>query len=58
MRIMAETSSKNSTVRMVLERNGFTHETTLRKHTFSAGSWRDIALYSLLHEDWTTSTRR
>jgi len=55
---MAETSSKNSTVRMVLERNGFTHETTLRKHTFSAGSWRDIALYSLLHEDWTTSTRR
>ena len=53
IRIQAETHPENTPAQKVLEKNGFTLEATLRKHTFSGGTWRDSALYSLLREEWT-----
>ena len=53
IRIQAETHPENTPAQKVLEKNGFTREATIRKHTFSGGTWRDTALYSLLREEWT-----
>ena len=53
IRIQAETHPENTPAQKVLEKNGFTHEATIRKNTFSGGTWRDTALYSLLREEWT-----
>ena len=53
IRIQAETHPENTPAHKVLEKNGFTREATIRKNTFSGGTWRDTALYSLLREEWT-----
>ncbi len=53
IRIQAETHPENTPAQKVLEKNGFTREATIRKNTFSGGTWRDTALYSLLREEWT-----
>ena len=48
----AETHPVNTPAQKVLEKNGFTLEVTIRKNTFSEGTWRDSTLYSLLREEW------
>ena len=53
VRIQAETHLENTPAQKVLEKNGFTREATIRKNTFSGGTWRDSTLYSLLREKWT-----
>ncbi len=52
IRIQAETHPENTPAHKVLEKNRFTREATLRKNTFSGGTWRDSVLYSLLREEW------
>ncbi len=53
IRIQAETHPENTPAHKVLEKNGFTREATIRKNTFSGGTWRDSTIYSLLREEWT-----
>ncbi len=53
IRIQAETHPENTPAQKVQEKNGFTREATIRKNTFSGGTWRDTALYSLLRGEWT-----
>ena len=52
VRIQAKTHPENTPAQKVLKKNGFTLEATIRKNTFSGGTWRDSTLYSLLREEW------
>jgi len=58
VRIQAETHPENTPAISVLEKNGFTHEGVLRKSIFSAGTWRDSILFSIIREDWTPTEQR
>jgi len=58
IRIQAETHPDNTPAQKVLEKNGFTREATIRKNTFSGGTWRDSTLFSLLREEWTHARPR
>ncbi len=50
-RIAAETEVGNLAERRSLEKAGFTREGTLRGSCFRAGSWRDMASYSIVRAD-------
>jgi len=50
--IQATTHVKNIASQKVLEKAGFKKEGTIRKRFFSRGEWTDIAIYSILREEW------
>lgn len=50
-RIAAETEVGNVAEQRSLEKAGFTREGTLRGSCFRAGSWRDMASYSIVRAD-------
>jgi ribosomal-protein-alanine N-acetyltransferase len=52
VRIQAETHPDNTASQSVLEKAGFTKEGNIRKSFFSRGVYRDIALWSILREEW------
>ena len=54
-RIQAKTNPENIASKRVLEKNGFTHEGTIRKDAFIRGKWMDGDLYSILREEWVGS---
>jgi len=35
-----------------LQKVGFKNEGTMRKRSFVKGEWRDLALFSILREEW------
>jgi RimJ/RimL family protein N-acetyltransferase len=51
-RIQATTDSRNGASQRVLEKAGFTKEGTMRKGLFMKGDHVDIALFSILRDDW------
>jgi len=50
-RVEAETEVGNVAERRALEKAGFTFEGTVRGSCYRAGSWRDMASYSILRAD-------
>ena len=52
IRIQAHTDIRNRASERVLEKSGFKKEGIIRKLSFIRGKWRDIALYSILREEW------
>ncbi|MDP8929717.1 MAG: GNAT family N-acetyltransferase [Actinomycetota bacterium] len=53
-RLEAGTDVDNVAEQKALEKNGFVREGVLRAAQFRAGDWRDIALYSLLRNEWAS----
>jgi len=51
-RIQAHTGAEDMVSQKVLQKAGFTKEGIIRKSVFSRGEWRDMALYSILREEW------
>jgi RimJ/RimL family protein N-acetyltransferase len=51
-RIQAEADPENQASIRVLEKAGFQREGVLRKAFSVRGVWRDVALYSILKEEW------
>jgi aminoglycoside 6'-N-acetyltransferase len=51
-RIQARTNHQNMASQKVLEKAGFKKEGILRKSSFSRGKWIDMAVYSILREEW------
>jgi ribosomal-protein-alanine N-acetyltransferase len=51
-RIQATTHVGNAGSQKVLEKAGFKREGTLRKATQSRGEWTDLAIFSILREEW------
>jgi aminoglycoside 6'-N-acetyltransferase len=47
-RVEASTDVENIAERRALERAGFSFEGLLRRAQFRGGTWRDLALYSLV----------
>jgi len=52
VRIQARFNKHNAASKRVLEKVGFTEEGTMRKSSFSRGKWVDMAVYSILREEW------
>jgi RimJ/RimL family protein N-acetyltransferase len=52
VRIQAELHPANDASRRLVEKVGFTFEGVIRRSAFSRGAWRDVAMYSLLREEW------
>lgn len=52
-RLEAGTDVENVPERRALEKSGFVREGVLRGAQFRAGGWRDMALYSLLRDEWS-----
>lgn len=52
MRIQATTDTRNKPSQIVLEKNGFKREGTVRKAGFVRGQWQDDYMYSVLREEW------
>ena len=50
--IQATTDIGNAASQKVLEKVGFKKEGTLRKRWFMNGGWKDIAMFSILKEEW------
>ncbi|WBB96661.1 MULTISPECIES: GNAT family protein [unclassified Solwaraspora] len=57
-RIEAVTQPENVVEQRILERLGFRHEGTLRSAEFRGGCWRDVMIYGLLRDDFSTAVRR
>ncbi|MFX0010056.1 MAG: GNAT family N-acetyltransferase [Candidatus Hermodarchaeota archaeon] len=55
-RIQATTDKRNIASQKVLEKCGFTNEGTLRKPLFMKGEYVDVALFSILRDDWKSPT--
>ena len=51
-RIEARSISRNYGSTRVLEKVGFSKEGTLRQHTFRAGEFFDVEVFSFLNADW------
>jgi [ribosomal protein S5]-alanine N-acetyltransferase len=51
-RIQAHINPQNVASEKVLKKAGFRKEGIVRKCVFSRGEWRDLALYSILREEW------
>ena len=52
VRVQACANEENAASQRVLEKVGFTKEGTMRKSSFSRGKWVDMAVYSILREEW------
>ena len=52
VRVQARANEENAASQRVLEKVGFTKEGTMRKSSFSRGKWVDMAVYSILREEW------
>ena len=50
--IQATTDIRNAASQKVLEKVGFKKEGILRKRWFMKGEWKDIAVFSILREEW------
>jgi RimJ/RimL family protein N-acetyltransferase len=50
--IQATTHIKNTASQRVLEKTGFRREGIMRKRDFVRGEWTDVALFSILREEW------
>ena len=50
--IQATTHIKNTASQRVLEKVGFKKEGIMRKRSFVRGEWTDMALFSILREEW------
>jgi len=57
-RITAETDERNIFTRKFLERCGFQHEATLRKHRIIQNRNSNTALYTVLNSDWLDVERK
>ena len=51
-RIQCLTHPKNIPTQKMLEKIGFMKEGVLRKYFFMNGEWVDLAMYSILREEW------
>ena len=52
VRIQAGIHPQNMASQRVLEKAGFKKEGIIRKSFFSRGVWRDVAMFSILREEW------
>jgi RimJ/RimL family protein N-acetyltransferase len=50
--IQATADIENIASQRVLQKVGFKNEGTMRKRSFVKGEWRDLALFSILREEW------
>jgi len=50
--IQATTDVDNAVSQKVLEKVGFKKEGILRKRWFMNGGWKDVAMFSILREEW------
>ncbi len=54
-RTMARHMTKNPASGPVIQKAGMTHEGILRQAMFRFGHFEDLAVYSVLHNDWGPS---
>jgi RimJ/RimL family protein N-acetyltransferase len=54
-RVTALTEAENRPAQRLMEKLGFRHEGTLRRSTFRDGQWRDLFIYGILRDEWTTA---
>jgi RimJ/RimL family protein N-acetyltransferase len=54
-RVAACTDAENVPAQRVLERLGFQREGVLRRASFRDGRWCDIAVYSILRDEWSVA---
>lgn len=55
-RIYSETEEANTPARRSLEKCGMSFEGVLRHLVYDVGRWADMAVYSILREEWRTSS--
>lgn len=54
-RVFAQVFSGNRASQRVLEKAGFRHEGTLRRHIRKDGAWKDLHVYGCLCDEWRAS---
>lgn len=54
-RVFAQVFSGNRASQRVLEKAGFRHEGTLRRHIRKDGAWKDLHVYGCLCDEWRVS---
>lgn len=54
-RVYSETEAENAPARKSLEKSGMTFEGVMRHLFYDRGRWADIAVYSILRDEWAAS---